>query len=342
MNAILAAVTILLGFGYAFVNGYHDGGNVIATIIASRSIKVRQAFIIGCLAEFFGAIVLGTAVAKTIGTGIVIEPIILESGELIGTLFIICAIAGSIVWNLITAVLGLPSSSSHALMGGLLGAGIAAFGFNAINWTGFMLKIMLVMFASPILGFLIGFAVMKLFQKILINHTKKTVEKQIKKAQWFSVAGLALSHGSSDSQKAMGLIALELMVLHISSEFIVPWWTILGCATMISLGMSVGGWKIMHTVGRKLYKIEPVHSLTSQLAAASIIAVATLTGLPVSTTQIVTSSVMGVGAAENPKKVKWIVANKIVASWFITIPAAAAVSGILMKSMLSLSVWIGF
>ena len=333
MNTILATITVAIGFGYAFVNGYHDGGNVIATIIASRSIKVRRAFLIGCLAEFFGAIILGTAVAKTIGTGIVSSSVILESGELVGTLFIICAIIGSIVWNLITAVLGLPSSSSHALMGGLLGAGIVAFGLASIEWLNFLLKIVLVMFTSPLSGLLIGSLAMKIAIKALTNHTKK-IEKHIKRAQFFSMAGLAMSHGSSDSQKAMGLIALDLMVLHINAEFIVPWWTILGCAAMISLGMSVGGWKIMHTVGRKLYTVEPVHSLASQLAATSIIAAATITGLPVSTTQIVTSSVMGVGAAENLKKVKWIVANKIVASWFITIPAAAAVSGLLMKLMI--------
>ncbi len=333
MNGIFAAITILAGFGYAFINGYHDGGNVIATIIVSRSIKVKQAFVLGCLAEFFGAILLGTAVARTIGTGIVDQSIILDGGELVGTLFIVCAIVGSIVCNLMTAIFGLPSSSSHALMGGLLGAGIIAFGFNAINWTNFLLKIVLVMFTSPILGLIIGFIMMRIALKILINYTKK-IEKHIKRAQFLSMAGLALSHGSSDSQKAMGLISLELMVLHVNAEFIVPWWTIFGCAAMIALGMSVGGWKIMHTVGRKLYTVEPVHSLASQIAAASIIATATITGFPVSTTQIVTSSVMGVGAAESFKKVKWIVVKRIVASWFITIPAGAVVSGVLTKIML--------
>ncbi len=341
MNTMLAAITILVGFGYAFINGYHDGGNVIATIIASRSIKVKRAFIIGCASEFFGALILGTAVAKTIGTGIVIESFILGSGELTGTLFIICAIIGSILWNLLTAVLGLPSSSSHALMGGLLGSGIMAFGFNAINWSNFMIKVVLVMFTSPLLGLMVGFLVMKVFLKALANQTKKA-EKHIKRAQFFSMAGLALSHGSSDSQKAMGLISLELMVLHINSQFIVPWWAALGCASMIALGMSVGGWRIMHTVGRKLFTVEPVHSLASQIAAASIIATATLSGLPVSTTQIVTSSVMGVGAAENPKKVKWIMANRIAGSWFITIPAAALVSGLLMGIVIILMASLGY
>jgi PiT family inorganic phosphate transporter len=328
MIEFLTAITIGAGFIYAFVNGYHDGGNVIATIIASRSVKVRTAFLIGCIAEFSGAILLGTAVARTIGTNLIKENVLINTDPISGSIFVLCAILGSILWNLITAKLGLPSSSSHALMGGLIGAGVASFGFAAVNWMTFLLKVILVMFSSPILGLIIGYFIMHVLMRNLAYYTKG-IEKYLKKAQYISMAGLAFSHGSGDAQKAMGMIAIELMILDYYTVFTIPWWTIAGCAAMIALGMSVGGWKIMNTVGKKLYTIEPMHSLASQIAASTIILSATLTGLPVSTTQIITSSVMGVGAADNKRKVKWGVADGIIASWFITIPAAALVSAML-------------
>ncbi len=335
MVDILGTVAILAGFAYAFVNGYHDGGNVIATIIASRSIKIRTAFIVGCTGEFCGALFLGTAVAKTIGIGLVDSGSILGTDALTGSVFIIGAITGSIIWNLITAVLGLPSSSSHALMGSLAGAGIALFGFGAVHWTAFLLKVVLVMISSPLVGLLAGYLIMRITLNTLEYYTKK-IEKQIKRAQYVSMTGLAMSHGSSDAQKAMGLIALELSILGYYDGFVIPWWVIAGSALMIALGMSVGGWKIMHTLGKKLYTIEPMHSLASQTAAAAVIITAALTGLPVSTTQIVTSSVMGVGAAENRKKVRWGIANRIIASWFITLPASAIVAGVFSKAALLL------
>jgi len=331
----LGIASIMAGFVYAFINGFHDGGNVIATIIASRSIKIRTAFMIGCAGELCGALLLGTAVARTVGSGLVDSRAIMLTDEVTGSIFILSAIAGSIIWNLVTAVLGLPSSSSHALMGSIIGAGAAIFGFSAVHWTAFIMKVVLVMFTSPVIGLISGYLIMKIMLNALAYYTKK-IEKHIKRAQYASMAGLAICHGSSDSQKAMGLIALELSILGIYSEFTVPLWVIVGSGAMIALGMSVGGWRIMHTVGKKLYTVEPMHSLASQTAAAAVILAATLTGLPVSTTQIVTSSVMGVGAAERLKKVKWIVAGRIIASWFITIPASAASAAIFSKVALLL------
>lgn len=317
--------TIILAFLYAFINGYHDGGNVIATIIASRSIKIKTAFILGCTFELLGAIFLGTAVAKTVGSGIVSNSIITMSTPEIGSLFIISAILSSIIWNIITAILGIPSSSSHALMGGIVGSGMVAFGIYSINWIAFLLKVVLVMVSSPIIGFITGLLIMKILLKYLSFKSRK-YETYVKRSQFISMSALAFVHGSSDSQKAMGLITLELLIYGSITEFQVPIYVAIGCGIMIALGMSIGGYRIMKTVGKKIFTIQPVHSLASQISASTVILFSTIVGFPVSTTQIITSSVMGVGTGENPKKVKWIVANKIIGSWIITIPASGLIS----------------
>ncbi|MEI8215741.1 MAG: inorganic phosphate transporter [Eubacteriales bacterium] len=326
----LFITTISMTFLYAFINGYHDGGNVIATIIASRSIKVKTAFILGCSFEFAGAILLGTAVAMTVGTGIISSDSILAYGPATGSVFIISAILSSIIWNIVTAILGIPSSSSHALMGGLVGAGISAFGFVSVNWINFILKVAVVMVTSPIIGLATGFIIMKIMINYLI-FKNRSFESYIKKFQFISMSALAFAHGSSDSQKAMGLIALELLIYRRIPEFQVPIYVTISCGLMIALGMSVGGYRIMRTVGKKLFTIQPVHSLASQISASAVILFSTIVGFPVSTTQIITSSVMGVGSAENPKKVKWIIVNKVLLSWFITIPSSAMIAFAIFK-----------
>jgi inorganic phosphate transporter, PiT family len=325
MTDLWFVLTIILTFLYAFINGYHDGGNVIATIIASRSIKIRTAFILGCTFELLGAIFLGTAVAKTVGSGIVSNSIIMMASPQIGSLFIISAILSSIIWNIITAFLGIPSSSSHALMGGIVGSGMVAFALYSINWIAFLLKVVLVMISSPIIGFMTGLLIMKILLRYL-SFKKRKYESYVKKSQFISMSALAFVHGSSDSQKAMGLITLELLIYGFITEFQVPIYVAIGCGLMIALGMSIGGYRIMKTVGKKIFTVQPVHSLASQIAASSVILLSTLVGFPVSATQIITSSVMGVGTGENPKKVKWILANKIVGSWIITIPASGLIS----------------
>jgi inorganic phosphate transporter, PiT family len=328
MVAIIAVVTIAVGFIFAFINGFHDGCNVLASSISSRSILPRQAMLIACTAEFIGALILGTAVAETIGRGVVFTNNVLAEEPMIGIIFVLSTLLGGIIWNLVTWKYGIPSSSSHALIGGILGSGIFLFGWHSINWINILFKVIIVMFTSPIIGFSIGYFFIKL-SILLLKNSSMDVNNHLKKIQHYSMFFLGISHGSSDSQKSMGLIALVLLVINGGSEFYIPLWVKLGCAAAITAGLSVGGWKIIKTVGDKIYKLKPIHSFSSQIAASSVIAASSLFGAPVSTTQIVISSVMGVGAGDRYKKVNWNTVKSIATAWFTTLPSAAAISGFL-------------
>ena len=312
----LVIVVIVLALAFDFLNGIHDSSNVVATMISSRAFSPRVALGVTALAEFSGPFLFGVAVAKTIGHEIV-------AAETISTLVLVAALASAIVWNLLTWYLGFPSSSSHALIGGLIGSVSMAAGFQAIQMAGIE-KILLTLFTSPIIGFVVGFIVLRLIYILAWNATPR-VNAIFKRSQMITGVALALSHGANDAQKSMGIITLALVTGGYLQEFKVPIWVIVMCAGMIAFGTAVGGWSLIRTLGGKFFKIRPVDGIAAQMASASVILTASLIGGPVSTTQVVSSAIMGVGAAERANKVRWHVAQEIITAWVLTIPASAAV-----------------
>jgi len=309
-------ILIVLALGFDFLNGIHDSSNIVATMISSRALSPRWALTITAIAEFAGPFIFGVAVAKTIGDEIVLP----------GTISIaalIAALVSAIVWNLLTWFLGLPSSSSHALIGGLIGAAVADSGWGVIKIAGIE-KVLFVLFTSPIIGFVFGFFVTRLIMLACWKASPK-VNWIFKKGQIVTAIALALSHGTNDAQKSMGIITLGLVTTGFLTKFEVPVWVVILCASMIALGTSVGGWKLIRTLGGKFYRIRPIDGFSAQLTSAMVILGASLLGGPVSTTQVVSSAIMGVGSAERINKVRWGVASEIAIAWLLTIPATALV-----------------
>lgn len=309
---------IIIALLFALINGFHDGCNVIATIVTSRSMSPRRALVLACIAEFIGAIALGTAVALTIGKGILSSqvfalPMITIQKILLST------VIGAILWNLITWFIGLPSSSSHALIGGMVGSGVVSIGLSGVMWKSFFFKVILPLLMAPLLGFIVGIIIMRLSLAIFRNR-KPSITIVFKKVQALTMIFLAGSHGSNDSQKAMGIIALSLTAYG-SESFSVPPWVMLSCAAAISVGLSFGGWRIIKTIGKQVSKMTPLHSFDSQISSGIIIYFSSIFGFPVSTTQIVGSSVMGVGTGYKAKSVRWSITKDILTAWLITIPA---------------------
>jgi inorganic phosphate transporter, PiT family len=313
MTPVLIAV-IVLGLAFDFLNGIHDSSNVVATMISSRAFSPQVALGVTALAEFSGPFIFGTAVANTIGNGIV-------ASQLISTQVILAALVSAILWNLLTWYLGFPSSSSHALIGGIIGSVVMAAGWQAIEIKG-LEKVLIALFASPIIGFVFGYIIIKL---VLILCWKATphINGFFKRSQIVTGISLALSHGANDAQKTMGVITLALVTSGYLNVFAVPRWVILLCASMIALGTSVGGWRLIRTLGGRIYKIRPVDGFASQLSSAVVILGNSLLGGPVSTTQVVSSAIMGVGAGERANKVRWGVAQEIAMAWLLTIPITA-------------------
>jgi len=313
MSTIIIVV-IGLAFLFDFLNGIHDSSNVVATMISSRALSPRLALGMTALAEFSGPFIFGVAVANTIGEEVVIAGAINEA-------VLLAALTSAIAWNLLTWYLGFPSSSSHALIGGLIGAVVMGAGWGAIRLAG-LEKILVALFASPIVGFLVGYLILRVTLLLSWNATPR-VNGFFRQSQALTSLALALSHGTNDAQKTMGVITLALVTGGYLSVFAVPLWVIFACATMIALGTALGGWKLIRTLGGKFYKIRPVDGFASQLASAAVILGASLSGGPVSTTQVVSSAIMGVGAAERANKVRWGVAQEIATAWLLTIPATA-------------------
>ena len=314
MTTVLIIV-IIFGAVFDFLNGIHDSSNVVATMISSRAFSPQVALGVTAIANFFGPFVFGVAVADTIGKGIVSPSVHISTGVLLA------ALVSAILWNLLTWYLGFPSSSSHALIGGLVGAVVMAAGWKVIELKG-LEKILLALFTSPIIGFVFGFIFLRI---ILVLSWKATprINEFFKRSQILTGIALALSHGTNDAQKTMGVITLALVTSGFIKTFEVPKWVILLCASMIALGTSVGGWKLIRTLGGKIYKIRPVDGFASQLSSAVVILSNSLLGGPVSTTQVVSSAIMGAGAGERANKVRWGVAQEIAMAWFFTIPATA-------------------
>jgi PiT family inorganic phosphate transporter len=328
MSLAIIAVIVVLIFDYT--NGFHDASNIIATVIASRAMTPVQAVIIVATFELLGPLLGGTAVADTIGTFVDLGS--LQSLDAVA--IILCGIIGAITWNLGTWWFGIPSSSSHALVGGLVGAVVVSAGIDHVVWgfaelaqghfTG-VTKVLMALVLSPIIGFWVGFMIHRLM-KFLLRAATPVANKYLRYVQFFTSAGLAFSHGANDAQKSMGIITLVLLLGGFITEFAVPFWVILACATAITLGIMSGGWRIVRTVGFGIYKVRPLHAFDAQLTSASVIFAASIIGAPVSTTHVVSSSIMGIGASERPKAVRWNKAREILETWMITIPGAASVA----------------
>lgn len=310
----LLIVLIALAIIFDFLNGVHDSSNIVATMISSRAIPPRLALTMTAIAEFSGPFIFGVAVANTIGHEIV-------AAEYLNMVVIISALISAILWNIMTWLLGIPSSSSHALIGGIIGSVVIAVGFKAIILSG-VIKVLITLFVSPIIGFVAGFLIANLVYALSWKATPK-VNGVFKKLQIVTSLGLALSHGTNDAQKTMGIITLGLVISGVIPTFQVPFWVVIVCAAAIATGTSVGGWQLIRTLGSKFYKIRPVHGFASQIASAAVILTASLVGGPVSTTQVVSTSIMGVGSAERLSKVRWGVAGEIASAWLFTIPSTA-------------------
>ncbi len=328
---MISTVIILVSLALIFdlLNGIHDSSNIVATMISSRAFSPRTALAVTAIAEFLGPFLFGVAVAETIGDEIV-------DAASINIEVILAALLSAIIWNLATWFLGIPSSSSHALIGGLIGAVIVGSGLGAIRLQGIE-KVLISLFASPLIGFAAGFLFTRLVFYLARNATLH-VNWFFKRSQIITAIALALSHGANDAQKTMGIITLGLVATGYLQTFAVPTWVIVMSAGAISAGTALGGWRLIKTLGARFYKIKPVDGFSSQVASATVILGASLLGGPVSTTQVVSSTIMGVGAAERVNKVRWGVAGDIATAWLITIPATALVAAGLYWVISSLSV----
>lgn len=327
---VVVAVAIVLFFDYT--NGFHDASNIIATPIASRALTPIQAVAIVATFEFLGPLLGGTAVANTIGKFVNLDDVV----AVLSVTIILCGLSGAIFWNLLTWWFGIPSSSSHALVGGLTGSVLVGVGAEHVIWgfeqlaeghlTG-VTKVLMALILSPIIGFWVGFTIHRLMF-FLMRGAKPGVNRFFKRIQILSCAGLAFSHGANDAQKSMGIITLVLLNGGYLSTFEVPFWVVLSCAIAITLGIMSGGWRIVRTVGFGIYKVRPIHAFDGQLSSAAVIFGASVVGAPVSTTHVVSSSLMGIGASERPKAVRWAKAKEIISTWIITIPGAGTVSAL--------------
>ncbi|HJQ50464.1 MAG TPA: inorganic phosphate transporter [Gaiellaceae bacterium] len=320
MNDVLFVLVVVIALGFDFTNGFHDTANAIATSVSTRALRPSHAILMSAAANFIGALT-GTAVAKTIASGLATTP----SGDA-GQIVVAAALVGAIAWNLITWRLGIPSSSSHALIGGLIGAVIASAGPAALNGQGIFDKVLFPLVASPILGVVIGFALMVVILNVFRRAHPKTMNDRFRRLQVISAAYMAFSHGSNDAQKTMGIITLALVAGGVLADPTVPLWVILMAASAISLGTAAGGWRIIKTMGQKVVKLDPVHGFAAETTAATIIFGASHFGMPVSTTHVISSAIIGVGSSDRFSAVRWGVAGNIVIAWVLTLPASAAVA----------------
>lgn len=310
-------IVIALALAFNFLNGMRDASNIVATMISSRAFSAGTALGLAAVAEFFGPFLFGVTVARTIGDEI------LQTDTL--TLAVIAAaLVGAILWNLITWYFGLPGSSSHALIGGMVGAVIAGVGVGAIKLAG-LYRVVVALFTSPLIGFFIGFFLTRVIY-FLVRGATPRINSLFKNGQLLTALALAFSHGTNDAQKTMGIITLSLVISGVLPAFQVPFWVIAASAATIALGTSLAGWRLIRTLGGRLYKIRPLHSFATQLSSASVILAASFLGVPVSTSQVVSSAIVGVGSAERVSKVRWSVAEDIVTAWLITIPASGVIA----------------
>lgn len=328
----IGVVAIVLVFDYT--NGFHDAANIIATAIASRAMTPIQAVIVVGVFEFIGPLLGGTAVANTIGSFVDLR----DLPAIVSLQTLLSGLLGAVAWNLITWWKGVPSSSSHALVGGLVGAVLVAAGADHVVWgvkellidfhmTG-VIKVLLALVLSPIAGFWCGYLIHR-FVLGLLRGAQPSVNRYLRKAQFLTSAGLAFSHGANDAQKSMGILTLTLVLGGFIPAFEVPFWVALACSVALTLGILSGGWRIVRTLGFSIYRVRAVHALDSQLTSAAVIFGSALLGAPVSTTHVVTTSILGIGASERPHAVRWAKAGEIAKTWVITIPGSAVMGSVL-------------
>ncbi len=315
---VLLIAIVILALVFDYTNGFHDSANAIATSVSTRALSPRAAVLMAAGFNLFGALV-STNVASTVGKGIV-------DTNLVTLPLVLSALVGAVVWNLTTWYFALPSSSSQALFGGLIGAMLAAVGISGVEWSGVVDKIILPMVLSPVIGFAAAFLLMTILVWIVRRRPLAPVNRTFRRLQPFSAAFMAYAHGGNDAQKTMGVITLALVSSGQIDTFTIPLWVKLACAITMALGTYSGGWRIMHTLGSKVIKLDPIHGFAAETSAATVIQIATHFGFPVSTTHTITAAIMGVGATRRLKAVRWGVAGNIVTAWVLTLPAAALVA----------------
>ncbi len=324
---VLLVIVVALTLIFDYINGFHDAANAIATVVSTRVMRPTTAVIYGAVLNFIGAL-MGTEVAATIGKGLV-------DAEVITMVTVLCTIIAAICWNLLTWWKGLPTSSSHALIGSLLGATFfsSSSGFDAIHLDKVWEKVVMPMVTSPILGILIGFGFMTGLIWLVYRWKLPKINKRFGRLQILSAGFMALSHGHNDAQKSMGIIALALVLTYPGEEFTVPLWVILTCAIAMGLGTLSGGWRIIRTLGSKMIKLQPIHGFAAETTASIIITGASQFGIPVSTTQVISSSILGVGATKRLSAVRWGIVGNILWAWALTLPLTFLFSGLLMLCM---------
>ena len=318
-------LTLLAVFGLAvlfdYVNGFHDTANAIATSVSTRALRPEYAILLSAVANFIGALT-GTAVAKTVASGIVVAP-----GGHDGQVVVAGALIGAIFWNLFTWRLGIPSSSSHALIGGLLGAVAVSSGVGAWQLDGIFYKVLVPLVGSPVIGLVVGFGFMVLLLNLFRRADPHSLNSTFRRLQVLSASYMAFGHGSYDAQKTMGIMTLALFSAGLIPTTDVPVWVILLAASAISAGTAAGGWRIIRTVGQRVVKLDPVHGFAAETTAATVILTASHFGVPVSTTHVISSAIIGVGSSDRFSAVRWGIAGDIVVAWVLTIPASALVAG---------------
>jgi PiT family inorganic phosphate transporter len=319
MNLYLL-IFVLTALTFDFLNGFHDSANVVATVIASRAMPPRTALAMSALSNLAGPLLFGVAVATTIGNEVL-------TSNAVTIPVAQSALLSAIIWNLLTWWLGIPSSSSHALIGGFVGAAITGFGIHVIREEG-MIKIIIGLFISPFLGIALGWLMMRIML-VIGEFLPPSANNFFSRAQWLTSLVLGLSHGTNDAQKTMGILALGLVAFGVLPEFTVPIWVILASASAMALGTALGGWRLIRTMGSGFYRVRCTHAFSSQIASAAVILGAALWGAPVSTTQVISSSIVGAGSAERINKVRWGMASNIVYAWLLTIPTTGLLGALL-------------
>ncbi|MEC4015699.1 inorganic phosphate transporter [Streptomyces sp. H27-D2] len=322
MDTFALIVTIGVALGFTYTNGFHDSANAIATSVSTRALTPRAALAMAAVMNLAGAF-LGQGVAKTVSEGLIETP----HGKA-GMAILFAALVGAIVWNLVTWYYGLPSSSSHALFGGMVGAALA--GSTTVYWSGVLEKVVIPMFLSPIVGLGVGYLVMVAIMWLFRKSNPHKAKRGFRIAQTVSAAAMALGHGLQDAQKTMGIVVMALVIADVEGQGDeIPVWVKITCALMLSLGTYAGGWRIMRTLGRRIIELDPPQGFAAETTAASVMYTASfMFQAPISTTHVITSAIMGVGATKRVKAVRWGVAKNIIMGWFITMPAAALVAAL--------------
>jgi inorganic phosphate transporter, PiT family len=318
MGTALLVVVVVVGLAFDFTNGFHDTANYVATWVGTRALSPRWAVIVSAAANLAGAFVT-TAVAKTVAQGIIDTGLATEQT-------VLAALVGAIVWNLLTWRLGLPSSSTHALIGGLVGAALVQSGSHGVQWSGLWHKVIAPGAASPVIGFVAAFLLLVVLYRLFHRLTPGVANRGFRSGQLVSGTWVAFTHGANDAQKTMGVIALALFTHGSISSFYIPAWVKIAAGLTIAAGTYAGGWRIIRTLGQRVYGMQPEHGFAAQIAAGSTLYVGTHFGFPISTTHVVSGSVMGAGATRRLSAVRWGVAGNIVIAWLLTMPAAALVA----------------